>query len=334
VQTWSTDDVRAGERFDYFAYALSSAIVPMRVDGGVAAPFEAHMHIADAGPVTVIHQAGTAHRSFRLPEDVSRSGEDSFHVILNRSGEWTIHHRGDALVGPGEALIVDSRYRHDLTIPESFDVVHLKVSPDWARRWMPRPEHVVGRPIGQGTTWGPAFSSFVSCLSPQLLVNSAVSAEVLIDQVGAMLALVAAEMGGCTGTSRDLAPLADRIHDCMAQRCGEPLLDAKVVAESLRLDEQTVHAALAARGKTFARILGDLRVDVAERMLQSGAFRDESVTTIAERAGFPNATALSRALQDRYGPMAGLLRMPDDRVATRTLPSRPAGARQRRRAPG
>lgn len=311
LQSWSTDDVAQDDRFDYFAHALSSAIVPMRVDG-VEGPFEAHMQIADAGPIAVVHQYGSAHRSFRLPEDVARSGEESFHLILNRTGDWTIRHRGDALVAPGEALIVDSRYRHDLSIPKNFDVVHLKLSPGWTRRWMPQPEHVVSRPLGQGTTWGPALASFVSCLSPQLLVSSAVSAEVLVDQVGAMLALVAAEMSGSTSHQRDLTPLADRIHDCLSQRCGEPLLDAATIADSLRIDERTLHAALAAHGKTFAGALTKLRIDVAVRMLRSGAFRDENVATIAERAGFPNAVALSHALQKRYGPTAGLLRLPDD----------------------
>ena len=333
VQSWSTDDVRPGERFEYFAHALSSAIVPMRVDG-VAGPFEAHMRVADAGPVAVIQQQGTAHRSFRLPQDVAHSGEESFHVILNRSGSWTIRHRGEALVAPGNALIVDSRYRHDLTIPQRFDIIHLKVSPDWARRWMPRPEIVVGRPIGKDTTWGPAFSSFVSCLSPELLVSSAVSAEVLIDQVGAMMALVAAEMTGCDGSSRCLVPLVDRVLDCMAQRCGEPLLDAGIVADSLRIDERTLHASLAVRGQTFAGALAGLRIDVAERMMQSGAFRGECVATIAERAGFPNADALSRAFQLRYGSAVGLRGLADDKTwdheSTAPTPARP----RRRRTAG
>jgi AraC-like DNA-binding protein len=319
VQTWSTDDVRPDERFDYFAHALSSAIVPMRVDG-VEGPFEAHMRMADVGEVAIIHQQGTAHRSFRLPEDVTRSGEESFHLILNRTGDWTIRHRGEALVAPGEALIVDSRYRHDLTIPEDFDVIHLKLSPEWARRWMPQPEHVIGHPIGLKSTWGPALASFVSCLSPQLLVNSAVSAEVLIDQVGAMLGLVAAEMGGSARAPRDVTSLADRIQDCMAQRCGESLLDAAGIAESLRIDERTLHAALAARGKTFCTMLTDLRIDVSMRMLQSGAFKGESLASIAKRAGFPSAFALSRALQERRDPAAELLCLPRAHAANRRAP--------------
>ena len=314
VQYWTTDDVQPEERFDYFAHALSSAIVPMRVDG-VAGPFEAHMRVADVGPVAVIHQQGSAHRSFRLPEDIDRSGDETFHLILNRTGDWTIRHRGDAQVARGEALIVDSRYRHDLSIPEDFDVIHLKINPDWLHRWMPRSEHVVSRPIGQGTTWGPALASFVSCLTPRLLVESAVSAEVLIDQVGAMIGLVAAEMGGGSTLPRELTPLAERIHDCIAQRCGEARIDAATIAETLRIDERTLHAALAARNQTFAGVLTGLRIDVSVRMLRSGAFRDESIATIAARAGFPSVLALSRALRKRYGPTAELLRLVDERRA-------------------
>jgi AraC-like DNA-binding protein len=139
----------------------------------------------------------------------------------------------------------------------------------------------------------------------------------MVDQVGAMLALVASEMGGHAVALRDKSQLVDRIRDCVAQRCGERQLDAAAIAASLRIDESTLHAALAARGQTFAGVLTDMRVEVSVRMLRSGAFQDESVCTIADRAGFPNATALSRALRERYGLTAALLRLPDGRTCTR-----------------
>jgi AraC-like DNA-binding protein len=308
VQRWSTDDVPPHQRFDYFVDALSSTIVPMRVDG-VVGEFAAHMSRAEMGPVAVIHQQGTAHRSFRLREDISRSGEENFHLIINRSGDWTIENCGEARVAPGEALLVDSRYQHDLFMPDGFDVIHLKLGANWARQWMPSPQDVVCRRIGTGTTWGPALASFVASLSPQAMLDSAVSADVLVDQVGAMIALVAAEMCGDGNASRNQVQLGDRIRDCMMQRCGERLLDAGAIATSLRIDEHTLHAALAAGGQTFAGLLTGMRIDVSVRMLRSGAFRDESLATIAERAGFASASSLSRALRQRYGIGPALMRL-------------------------
>ena len=316
LQHWSTDDVPPNQRFDYFVDALSSTLVPMRVDQ-VVGEFGAHMSKAEVGPVAVIHQQGTAHRSFRMREDISRSGEDSFHLILNRRNDWAIRHRGDARVASGEALIVDSRYRYDLWMPDGFDVVHLKLGADWARRWMPRPQDLICRCIGSGTTWGPALASFVASLSPGSLLSAPVSADVLVDQVGAMIALIAAEMSGSVTARRDQALMIDRIHDCMVQRCGERSLGASAIAASLCIDENTLHSVLAANGRTFTGVLTRMRLDVSVRMLRSGAFRDESVATIAERAGFPNVSALSRALRERYGLTAALLRLPGGRAASR-----------------
>jgi len=325
VQRWSTNDVPPNQRFDYFVDALSSTIVPMRVDG-VVGEFAAHMSRAEMGPVAVIHQQGTAHRSFRLREDISRSGEENFHLIINRSGDWTIENCGEARVAPGEALLVDSRYQHDLFMPDGFDVIHLKLGAEWARHWMPSPQDVVCRCIGSGTTWGPALASFVASLSPQGLLDSAVSADVLVDQVGAMIALVAAEMSGGGNAIRNQAQLGDRIRDCMMQRCGERLLDAAAIATSLRIDEHALHAALAASGQTFAGVLTGMRIDVSVRMLRSGAFRDESLATIADRAGFGSASALSRALRQRYGVGPALMRLSGERPSGRCTDKRGDGS--------
>jgi AraC-like DNA-binding protein len=124
-------------------------------------------------------------------------------------------------------------------------------------------------------------------------------------------------MSGSAAAPRDQALLIDRIHDCMVQRCGERLINAAAIAASLYVDEHTLHSALAAGGQTFAGVLTRMRLDVSVRMLRSGAFRDESVVNIAERAGFPNASALSRALRGRYGLTAALLRLPRGRTAGR-----------------
>lgn len=313
ILRWSTDAVPAQQRFDYFADALGSAIVPMHVDGAGRDRFAAHMSMTEIGEVAVVHQLGLAHRSYRRREDISHSGEDSFHLIVNRTNAWTISHRDDVRLAPGEVFIADSRYGHDLSVQDGFDIVHLKLGCAWARRWMPRPEAVVGRRIGAGSAWGPALAAFVAGLTPQSLASAGVPSTVLIDQVGAMISLVAAEMGGhAVEVPRDQVSLRIRIHDCMAQRCGEPALDAAVVATALRIDEPTVHAALAAAGETFTGLLTTLRIDVSIRMLRSRAFRQVSVGAIAERAGFPSSSVLARALRRHCGMTAARLRLDAD----------------------
>ena len=75
IQHWSTDEIPVSQRFEYFANALSTAIVPMRAERRGLEPFGATMTALDLGPVSVIHQTGTPHRSFRLARDMSSSGE-------------------------------------------------------------------------------------------------------------------------------------------------------------------------------------------------------------------------------------------------------------------
>src|SRR4249920_958090 len=109
---WSTDDVPRAQRFDYFAEALST--------------LAARLTAVDLGPLTIIHQSGTEHRSFRDDADVARTSNHTFHLIVNRGTAWHIEHRGHVLLAPGDSVLADSNFGHRIDISSDFDLLHLK----------------------------------------------------------------------------------------------------------------------------------------------------------------------------------------------------------------
>ena len=116
IEHWTTDLLPAARRFDYFANALSTAIIPMQVECERRHSFRSDMCALDLGPLTVVEQIGTSHRSFRSAGDVARSGDCSYHLVLNRRSGWTITHRGRIALQPGDAVLTDSRYPHALQL--------------------------------------------------------------------------------------------------------------------------------------------------------------------------------------------------------------------------
>jgi len=304
IQRWSTSEVPASQRFDYFADALSSALVPMgvEIDTPARTAFHAEMTLAELGPMAISRQTGSAHRSYRRATELSRSGDRSFHLIINLKSGWTLTHCGEVRLAPGDAVLADSSFGHELHIPGRYECMHLKMSGEWLRRWVSDPSVLVGRRISAASSWGRALTAFASQLSPQFLVGSPLTQSLFADQVGALLALVASEFGGAPRkASRGDAALRERIHACVLQRCMEPGLCAAQVAEGLGIPDDHLHRALSAGDESFGELLVATRTGIALRMLGSSIFKRLSVEEIASRTGFNDAAHLERTLRARTG---------------------------------
>jgi len=314
IVRWSTNEVPMSQRFDYFADALSSAVVPMCVDGQPDGQsdslFRAEMTMAEAGPATIIRQTGSAHRSYRRASEIARSDEHAFHLVINLMSSWRITHPDHVHLNAGDAVLIDSTRGHDLRIESDYDVVHLKLSDEWVRRWIPSPATVVGRRLPSDSPWARPLISFACQLSPQFVVDSPLPVRVVTDQVGALLALVANEV---TCNSRRPAPsdfdCRVRIQDCIVQRCAEPALTATEVASSLGMSVWALHRSLGRFGETFGSSLMKVRTDVALRMLESAIFRQLSIAEIGRRAGFADRAQFARVLRARSGRTPSQIRL-------------------------
>ncbi len=299
IARWTTQDVPTSMRYDYFAAALSSAIVPMRVAGRNPKAFESSMTMLELGDAAILHQVGSPHRSFRRKEDLARSGAHTFHFILNRRSDWTMNHRQSMLVRRGEGVLVDSAYGNDIHLSDDYDVVHIKLGEAWMRRWVPNSASLVGTTIGSEGGWGRTLAAFVGQLSPQYLSDAPLSPQLMLDQVGALMALAAAERGSADSNAPCKTGLADQIRDCISQRSAEAGLTAADVARAMNIDERALHRALGAAGTTFASTLLDVRVCVSCRMLASPAFAHLSLTEISARAGYTSPRQLVQGLYRR-----------------------------------
>jgi AraC-like DNA-binding protein len=311
VLRWTTDEVPRAQRFDYFAAALSEAVVPMGVivPPGSRGGFHAEMTLADLGPLAVIHQTGTAHRSFRHAAELSRSGDHTFHLIINLASGWTLSHQGRTRLETGDAVLTDSEFGHELEMAASYEVIHLKLTEPWLRQWVREPSALVGRRIPCASTWGRVLTAFASQLSPQFVLASPLPLQLIVDQIGALLALVANEVvGGSVRASRIDSTLRERVKACLVERCADARLTAEQVAGSLGIPVGELHAVLAAHGESFGQSLVNTRTDIAARMLASPIFRRLSTEEICRRAGFADPSHLSHALRARLGLTAAQMR--------------------------
>ena len=302
IKRWSTSDVDDPQRLDYYAEAISSAIDPMRVLRRVEGQFEAGIDCIELGPLSLIHGIGHAHDCIRDRHDIARSSGRNFHLILNNGSSWRVTHFGEHLVRKGDAILLDSRHGYRLDFLSSIDNVHLKLPEAWMKQWIPEPASLVGNPIAFDAGWGGALTTFMGQLSPELLADAPLPKRVLIDQIGALLALHAGALSGRLPVgSPPHRQLRDRIEELLIQRCTESSLTATEVAATLGISPRTLHRSLATCAQTFGALLMKARVELATRMLESPLFRRLTTAEIGRRAGFTDPSHFARVYRRHCG---------------------------------
>jgi len=193
-------------------------------------------------------------------------------------------------------VLVDSQGDLETMAPSGFDGVILKLPSGWLQTWLANPASIVGERIGADSKWGRVLAPIVRQFTPELAVAPPLPHGVLVDQLGAMLALIAGE------AEQSAKPdLLRRIRDCICQRCSEPQLTAAGVAASLNIPPRMLHRVLAANGMTFASLLLDARISAARQILTSPSFMQLPTAEIARQAGFLSASYFARVVRERTG---------------------------------
>jgi AraC-like DNA-binding protein len=199
------------------------------------------------------------------------------------------------LLGQGE---------HDSNMAQAgFQSNVLKMPVQWLERWLPDPHFLAGRRIPRDSRWGRVLSPMVRQLTPEFVAAPPLPHRVLVDQVGATLALLAGE-----DEVRPAPEVLRKIQDSIRQRYVEPQLTAAQVAASLNLQSSVLHRALAANGTTFASKLVEARIAAALEMLTSRSFAPLTTAEIARQTGFMSARYFTRALLKRTGHTPSALR--------------------------
>ena len=302
IKRWSTVDVPASKRLDYFAAAVSEAVLPMGIDRADPDDFFAELSHASLGSIGVTKAKGNAHSSFRGQAELSRSCETGFNLLMSLQASWVVDHRGRERMAPRDILVIDSRYPIRIIVGTAFEAVNISVPDAWLRRWLPDPSLLAMRRIPGDSLWGLALSSYVSSMSPELAAAPPLPLTLLADQVGSLLALTASGLQGALPTrSKAVVSVHERVTERIRERCTEQSLTAADVATSLNISLRTLHRGLASAQQTFGGVLIDARAANGLRMLRSSAFRLLSIEEIAYRAGFLNASHFSQVIRARAG---------------------------------
>ena len=297
----STRDVAPADRLSYASWILGSALAPSVVSTETPSEYELDVTALELPSIAIVAASGSQTRSIRGPSEIRRTPQRYFSLALVLSGSANFTSVTRNRFGPGDLIFYDSRYTQDCDLLPHWSTFVLQLSEQFVRKSVPNPVVLSGRRIGD-SQWGRVLASYVAQLSPEFVVRAPLPQAVLIDQLGALLALTASERSGGRAVSTPAErSVRDHVYDHIRQRCADTSLQAADIASSLNISTRTLHRALGACGDTFGATLIQARVDLAVRMLQSPLFDRVTTAEIGRRAGFSDASHFVKALRRRTG---------------------------------
>ena len=298
----STRDIAPADRHDYINWILSvtDPAAPTEWSVGASPELELEVTALKLPAVTIVSISGSPHRSVRR-FGPRRTVERTFGLNHVFSGPQNVTHGAQYRLNPGDVSFTDSRHPFEYEFLTHYKDCYVQLPEQFMRKWVRNPLVLVGRRIGD-SQWGRVLTSYMAQLSPEFVVQAPLPQAVLIDQLGALLALVASELSGTRAVSTPgERSVRDRVSDHIRQRCADTSLQAADIASSLHISTRTLHRALGTCGETFGVMLIQARVDLAMRMLQSPLFDRVTTAEIGRRAGFSDASHFVKALRRRTG---------------------------------
>ena len=303
IETWSTSLVDPERRLDYWIGAVCECFLEMDVTTPLRSEFDCAIERGQLDTIGINRVQGSAQHVYRTKGNVARSASNYYYLLCKTDSDWTVAQGSrSARMRPFDLVLLDSRRCYEFNFPATANTLSLELPISWVESWILDPDACIGQRVDGRAGWGAALSTFACQLTPQLAVERPLPAQVLTDQLGALMALAyGSDIPASSAEQRDTAALLDQIARAIRQRYAEPGLIAADIAEQLRVSERTLHRSLNNAGLTFSGVLNDCRMAAARRMLSEPRFDHIGVGGIGLRVGLSDPSHFIRQCRKYLG---------------------------------
>jgi AraC family transcriptional regulator, positive regulator of tynA and feaB len=295
---WSTEGVRAPERYSYWREVVCQTVFNISIEAPPG-PFSARLAARSAGPLRIVSGESSAYELIRNRREVDGAPSDHYCIYLQRRGEGIIEQCGETLTYRPNDIAIS-----DLKLP--FRAFHA----DGGRRVVAvvpcalldqRAPWVRQTALRRLATNAP-FVDLARRHMLEMAENHAMSETamtLLAENLCNLLALASAT---------DIAP--NRMQpelqiEAMLAFCRQNLHDAELtpqcVADYLGISLRTLHLRFKQIGQTFGRWVLEERLKACSVALRDEHQRGLNISDIAYRLGFNDLSHFNKTFRARFG---------------------------------
>lgn len=306
-----TDDVPAGDRFDYWQELVGRTRCSTLVSDH-AADFWAEQRLMELGPVVVSQMSFLPTRYRRTAKLVRQSDPEFYHLTLLIEGGLALDHAGQTSTFTSRDLhLADSSRPYDVRSADDRQgglVTGMAV--DFPKALLPLPPHRVRQLLGRRLPGlegvGALLAEFVVGLDRQAGTLQPSDAPrlgtVVVDLMSAWFAQLLEAEAVLSPETRGRA-MAERVQAFIRQNLHDPELTPPVIAAAHNISLSYLHRIFQEQthGEPVAAWIRRLRMENAHRDLANGALRRTPIHVIAARWGYPRPSDFTRAFRSAYG---------------------------------
>jgi AraC family transcriptional regulator, positive regulator of tynA and feaB len=303
MQAWSTRGMPASDKLAYWNALSSESIAAMEVTPRDARAFEGEMLREAVGPLTVIDVRSTAVRLAHTREHVRRLDTPSYILLAPLQGlmQLSVDQGRRVDVETGELCLLDHARTYQLEHGDGMRTLCVDIPRATLDALLPAPQRAVGMRLSPRRGAVRLLGGLLRELGAELQPGAQASFTPAFAQglLGFIAEAYASEPDCIPESAGEARVAALRLR--IESRLAEPELAPRDIAHEAGISERRLRALLATQGEGFAAYLLRRRLERCAECLRDPRWRDVSVTQIAFRAGFNNATHFGHAFRERFG---------------------------------
>jgi AraC-like DNA-binding protein len=273
--------------------------------------------LLEAGAVGDLHVA----RVKSSPQVVNRTRElaeqasDAFVLLSIQTRGKTLIKQGknETMLTPGCIAFYDTARPYTLSLPNDFDQIVMHLPRDLVEKNAPGGLDHMAEKLNASNP----FAQAILALAPQLLRIATAAPTILAQRTAAAaieliaLALVSLANGkeNMLGLSHDSAALTSasadsivwRARDAISQHIDDTNLNPAALAAQVKVSLRRLQEVFKAQGTTPSYCIWEMRLEYARNLLSAQQNQQDSITTLAYRAGFSDLAHFSRRFRQQFG---------------------------------
>ncbi len=302
---FSTDDVAADQRLDYWSASSIDTIVDINCRTFDESGLHATQRAMQLDVCSIVEVAANEHSIERTAPQIRKHRKDSVFLDLLVAGN-SFHYQRNGCVAstPGDMVLYDpdQPYVHGFT--HGMRQITFDVPKDCLRSLNVSATHSAPTKLGGLAGPGRFISKWLLEKVDELARKAQQTGRIETAQRDELWQLLEAALGqlrsGGSGTSSHTLTLM-RARAYVHERLSDPDLDSEAVARAVGVSVRHVHRVFESSGVTLRQFIIGKRLGECAHSLQDHALNAATIAEIGYRWGFNDAVYFCRSFKKRYG---------------------------------
>lgn len=312
--TFSTDNLRPHERFDYWCEVRARNLfgVTISLKQEERQHFRGQFSALPVGGAVLSHMQASPYRVSRTAADISRASSDSLCIYQQVGGaSWFNAKGGGEFVVPAGRLAIshtDLPYFTKPVTPQGFDLRVLKIPLAGRDALTLRARDLPPSLLRNDPRVGQAISASFNALVTEATKHPDADFDHAVEHL-AQLALLArgrVPSGSLESRAALRFGLLQAVRDMLRHNLHRPDLSPAAVADEFAISLRQLHLLFEPTGVSFSRTLLTMRIEEARRLLES--MPTSAISDIAYACGFDSIATFYRVFRAAYGATPGDVR--------------------------